>query len=87
MEPENDLILEIWEVVKRYCPAKRRDELAGQILRIFEDHGADPVAFEKMLGEDYNLDNAITERSKHRDDEDEIDPYKDEEYFWDDEDI
>lgn len=82
MEPDNSLILDIWEVVRGYCVAKKRDELAHRLLHIFEDHGADASHFEQLLGEDFNMDNAVDEWVDEHDDGEENE--YEEEYFEED---
>lgn len=83
MEPDNILILDIWEIVKGYCAAKKRDELAHRLLHVFEDNGAESSHFEQLLGEDYNLDNAVQEWIEEHDEDDE-DEYDCEYYEEDD---
>ncbi|NJO64309.1 MAG: hypothetical protein HC836_40920 [Richelia sp. RM2_1_2] len=84
MEADNDLIVSIWELVKGYCPAKKRDELAHRILHVFEDHGMDSDKYECLLGEDFNLDNAVNEWiEEHAKDEER--EYEFNEYFVEDE--
>lgn len=81
MEPDNTLLLDLWESIRGYCPAKKRDELALRLLYILEDHGADSRLYEQLREEDFNLDNAIDEwNHNHNEDEDN-------EYFEEDEDI
>lgn len=71
---DNELIIDVWDLVKGYCVSKKRDELAHRLLHIYEDHGADADQFDLMIGEDHNLDNAINEWiSEHSADEDEED--------------
>lgn len=81
MEYDNTLILDIWENIKGYCPARKRDEMAHRLLHVFEDHGSDSKQFEQLLSEDFNLDNAIKEWISE--DEDEYN----EEFFLEDEEI
>ena len=85
MHIENELIVDIWEIVKGYCSAKKRDELAHRLLHVFEDHGADSSVYNRMLGEDYHLDNAIeewVEEHEHGDADE-----HDDEYFEEDDNI
>jgi hypothetical protein len=59
MEPDNDLFLAIWDIVKEYCPEGKRVSLADRLLSMFEDFGVDTYEFKELLGEDYDLDCAI----------------------------
>jgi hypothetical protein len=59
MEPDNDLFLGLWDIVKEYCPAAKRVELAERLLKMFEDFGVDSYEFKELLGEDYDLDCAV----------------------------
>ena len=83
MEHDNTLLLNIWELTRGYCPAKKRDELAHRLLHIFEDHGADSSLFDQLCGEDFNLDNAIDEWQH---DTEENNSGHGDEYFLEDED-
>ena len=84
MDAENTLFLDIWEVVKGYCPARKRDELAHRLLHILEDHGFESERFTNLLGEDFNLDNAVNEWIEEH--EDDIEDNYEEEYYLEDED-
>lgn len=85
MEIDNTLILDLWEVARRYCPASKRDEFAYRLLHIFEDYGADSKLFDQLTGEDFNLDNAIKEWFKEISEDENFDEKED--YYLEDEDI
>lgn len=82
MEIENDLIVDIWEIVKGYCSAKKRDELAHRLLHVFEDHGADGSKYNQLFGEDFHLDNAVEEWLEEH--EEDLNENHDGEYFEED---
>lgn len=58
MTNENKLVLEIWECVRDNLPSARREDIAAQLLRLFEEYGFD-IDLADLEGEDSYLDKVI----------------------------
>ncbi len=53
---EAQLVIEVWDYVKEFMPAKRRQEIAASILKSFENYGFDPSDMKDIM---YEEDEAV----------------------------
>lgn len=67
MRHDNEMIVEVWEVIRDVVPAAKREDAALRLLKVFEDNGFDIGEIE---GEDAILDEAL-QLLKDEEDEDE----------------
>lgn len=56
MRDDNDMIVEIWEVIRDVVPAAKREDAALRLLKVFEENGFD---INEIEGEDSILDEAL----------------------------
>lgn len=56
MNSEARLILEVWDSVRDFIPAAKREDVASLMLRSFEEYGFDPEDFADLVGEDKTLE-------------------------------
>lgn len=79
MNSEARLISEIWETVRDIIPAPKRQEIAQQHLRAFEEYGFDPEEMADLIGEDKYLEEAY--KTLYEEDEPEaVDEYDEDGY-------
>lgn len=60
-EVEAELALELWNAVRDFIPAGKRDAVAEEFLSKFENFGVDPLELADVVDEDRNLSNAFQE--------------------------
>jgi hypothetical protein len=60
-EVEAELVLELWNAVRDFIPAGKRDAVAEEFLSKFENFGVDPAELVDVVDEDRNLSNAYQE--------------------------
>jgi hypothetical protein len=78
-EVEAELALELWNAVRDFIPAGKRDAVAEDFLSKFENFGVDPTELADVVDEDRNLSNAFHELyGQDIDDEDDQDDSYDE---------
>jgi molecular chaperone GrpE (heat shock protein) len=58
IEVEVEVILELWDSVKDFIPAKSRTEVAENFLSVLANYGVDPKELGIIAEEDPNLHNA-----------------------------
>jgi hypothetical protein len=58
MNSEARLISEIWETVRDSIPAPKRQDVAQQHLRLYEEYGFDIEDMADLIGEDKYLEEA-----------------------------
>ena len=68
MRDDNDIIVEVWEVIRDVVPAAKREDAALRLLKVFEENGFD---INEIEGEDTILDEALTLLRDEEDGEDE----------------
>lgn len=56
MRDDNDMIVEVWEVIRDVVPAAKREDAALRLLKVFEENGFD---INEIEGEDSILDEAL----------------------------
>jgi hypothetical protein len=61
MEIDAKTVADLWETVKEYVPANKREELALSFLEVFVNNDVDIEHMEDLNGIDDNLDTALTE--------------------------
>jgi hypothetical protein len=61
MEIDAKTVADLWETVKEYVPANKREELALSFLEVFVNNDVDIEHMEDLNGVDDNLDTALTE--------------------------
>lgn len=82
MNSEARLISEIWETVRDLIPAPKRQEIAQQHLRAFEEYGFDTEDMADLIGEDKYLEEAY--KTLYEEDEEEpVDAYDEDGYAGD----
>jgi hypothetical protein len=59
MNSEARLILEVWDSVRDFIPTPKRQDIAEQVLRRFEEYGVEPESFHDLVGEDKYLEEAF----------------------------
>lgn len=67
MRDDNEMIVEVWEVIRDVVPTAKREDTALRLLKVFEENGFD---INEIEGEDTILDEAL---QLLRDEEDEGD--------------
>jgi hypothetical protein len=78
MNSESELILNIWDRVKPFIPARQQHEVAMSILREFEEYGFESKDIQMIADEDSVLSRAYDELyGSPYEDEEEDDPYGD----------
>jgi len=60
-QSEVAMLLEAWQKIVEYIPAKDRLEAARAYVTLLDDHGLDDQALEEFKGNDDYLEEAITE--------------------------
>jgi hypothetical protein len=60
-EVEAELALELWNAVRDFIPASKRDAVAEEFLSKFENFGVNPEELADVVEEDRNLSNAFEE--------------------------
>ena len=68
MRDDNEMIVEVWEVIRDVVPAAKREDAALRLLKVFEENGFD---INEIEGEDSILDEALTLLRDEEDGEDE----------------
>ena len=68
MRDDNEMIVEVWEVIRDVVPAAKREDAALRLLKVFEEHGFD---INEIEGEDSILDEALILLRDEEDGEDE----------------
>jgi hypothetical protein len=61
MEIDAKTVADLWETVKEYVPANKREELALSFLEVFVNNDVDIEHMEDLNGVDDNLDTALAE--------------------------
>lgn len=61
MEIDAKTVADLWETVKEYVPANKREELALSFLQVFMDNDVEIEDMEDLHGVDDNLDTALAE--------------------------
>jgi glycine cleavage system regulatory protein len=61
MEIDAKTVADLWETIKEYVPANKREELALAFLEVFVDHDIEIEDMEDLHGVDDNLDTALEE--------------------------
>lgn len=61
MEIDSEVIAELWNCVRDYVPANRRNELITAMLEVFLDNEIDINDLDDIKGVDDDLDEAIEE--------------------------
>lgn len=56
MRDDNEMIVEVWEVIRDVVPPAKREDAALRLLKVFEENGFDIGEIE---GEDSILDEAL----------------------------
>lgn len=74
MDLTNELLMELWDLYKHNVGPTKKEIVAEQLVKLFEEYGADPEDMMELKGEDRHLDIAFNNL------------YEDEEEFLDDED-
>ena len=82
IKSESNLVIEVWEQVRDYLPAARRQEAAVGIIRAFVEFGFDKEDFSDIIDEDDVLTAAFNEAFDEGEDEDQDRYYPDEEFPW-----
>lgn len=59
MELDAKTVLDLWECVKEFVPANKREELAISFLTVFVDNDVEIEDLEDLKGADHDLDNAL----------------------------
>lgn len=70
MEIDAKTVAELWEAVKEYVPANKRDELAVAFLEVFVNNDVEITDLDDLHGVDDSLDDAMEEVLDHDADED-----------------
>jgi len=71
MTNENNMILEVWELLKEFTIDKQRADAAVRLLRIMDSHDMSD-GFSSLRGEDRWLDDALIDYVEDQDDDEEI---------------
>lgn len=61
MEIDAKTVADLWETVKEYVPANKREELALAFLTVLVDNDVDIEDYEDLKDVDDDLENAINE--------------------------
>jgi hypothetical protein len=61
MEIDAKTVADLWETIKEYVPANKREELALSFLEVFVNNDVDIEHMEDLNGVDDNLDTALAE--------------------------
>jgi hypothetical protein len=68
MRDDNEIIVEVWEVIRDVVPVAKREDAALRLLKVFEENGFD---INEIEGEDSILDEALILLRDEEDGEDE----------------
>ncbi len=68
-QPEVAMLLEAWQKIVEYIPAKDKLEAARSYVTLLDDHGLDEQALEEFKGNDDYLEEAIKEHYEETEDE------------------
>jgi hypothetical protein len=71
MEIDAKTVADLWETIKEYVPANKREELALAFLEVFVDNDIEIEDIEDLHGVDDNLDTALEEVFDQEIDDDE----------------
>jgi hypothetical protein len=61
MEIDAKTVADLWETIKEYVPAAKREELAVAFLTVFQDNDVDIEDIEELKDVDDDLDSALSE--------------------------
>jgi hypothetical protein len=63
----SELAEEVWELVREYIPKRKREQVAKDLVNIFEDHDCDTMEEAELLMEDAGLDDPEDEDDEEHD--------------------
>ena len=74
MEVDSKLVAELWEKVKDFVPAGKREDVAISFLEVFHEHDVEIADLDELRGADEDLDAALD--AVYGDDDSDVDEYE-----------